>query len=167
MGTNRASYGLSEEEQERIDLVREFAEQKVAPRAAAIDQTGQFPWDLKEQMANLDILAMPFPSEYMGIGASELLIVMTIEGIARHCASTALILAVQQLVGTPLVLFGNEYQKQKYLPPLAKGEWLAAYALTEPKAGSDAGSIRTTTVRKGDTYLLNGAKHFIPNGGLA
>jgi alkylation response protein AidB-like acyl-CoA dehydrogenase len=167
MNTNKASYGLNEEEQEMIDLVREFAEQKVAPRAAEIDQTGQFPWDLKEQMASLDFLAMPFPPEYMGIGASELLIVMAIEEIARHCASTALILAVQQLAGTPLVLFGNEKQKQKYLPPLAKGEWLGAYALTEPEAGSDAGSIRTTAVRKGDTYLLNGSKHFITNGGLA
>ncbi len=167
MNTNRATYGLNEEEQEMIDVVGEFAEQKVAPRAAAIDQTGQFPWDLEEQMASLDILAMPFPPEYKGLGASELLIVMTIEELARHCASTALILAVQQLGGTPLVLFGNEKQKQYYLPPLAKGEWLAAYALTEPEAGSDAGSMRTSAIKKGDRYILNGSKHFITNGGLA
>jgi alkylation response protein AidB-like acyl-CoA dehydrogenase len=167
MNTNRATYGLNEEEQEMIDVVGEFAEQKVAPRAAAIDQTGQFPWDLEEQMASLDILAMPFPPEYKGLGASELLIVMTIEELARHCASTALILAVQQFGGTPLVLFGNEKQKQYYLPPLAKGEWLAAYALTEPEAGSDAGSMRTSAIKKGDRYILNGSKHFITNGGLA
>ncbi len=167
MNTKRALYGLNEEEQEMIEVVREFADQYVAPRAAEIDQTAQFPWDVKEQMANLDILALPFPPAYKGIGASDLLVVMAIEELARSCASTSLILAAQTLAGTPLVLFGNEQQKQSYLPRLAKGEWLAAYALTEPEAGSDAGSMRTTAVRKGDRYVLNGSKHFITNGGLA
>ena len=167
MNPNRASYGLNEEEQEMLNLVHEFAEQKVAPRAAEIDQTGQFPWDLKEEMASLDILAMPFPTDYMGIGASELLMVMAIEEIARHCASTSLILAAHQLAATPIILFGNEEQKLKYLPPLAKGEWLAAYALTEPEAGSDVGGMRTNAVRQGNKYLLNGVKHFITNGGMA
>ena len=148
MNTKRTSYGLNEEEQVMFDLVREFAEKEVAPRAAEIDQTGQFPWDLKEQMANLDILAMPFPTEYMGIGASDLLVVMAIEEIARCCASTSLILAAHHLAATPIMLFGNEKQKQKYLPPLAKGQWLAAYALTEPEAGSDAGGMRASAVRK-------------------
>jgi len=92
---------------------------------------------------------------------------MAIEELARYCASTSLILAAQTLAGTPLVLFGNELQKQDYLPRLAKGEWLAAYALTEPEAGSDAGSMRTTAIRKSDRYVLNGSKHFITNGGLA
>jgi alkylation response protein AidB-like acyl-CoA dehydrogenase len=163
----KASYGLNEEEQEMINVVREFAEQHVAPRAAEIDQTGQYPWDLKQQMADLDILALPFPPAYKGIGASDLLLVTAIEELARNCASTSLILAAHALAGTPLVLFGNQEQKQYYLPPLAKGEWLAAYALTEPEAGSDAGSIRTSAVKQGNTYLLNGSKHFITNGGLA
>jgi alkylation response protein AidB-like acyl-CoA dehydrogenase len=167
MNAMRASYGLNEDEQEMINVVREFAEQHVAPRAAEIDQTGQFPWDLKQQMADLDILALPFPPAYRGIGASDLLVVMTVEELARNCASTSLILAAQTLAGTPIVLFGNEEQKQRYLPPLAKGEWLAAYALTEPEAGSDAGGMRTSAVRQGDTYLLNGTKHFITNGGLS
>ena len=167
MNAMRASYGLNEEEQEMINVVREFAVQHVAPRAAEIDQTAQYPWDLKEQMANLDILALPFPPAYRGIGASDLLVVMAVEELARSCASTSLILAAHALAGTPLVLFGNEQQKQYYLPPLAKGEWLAAYALTEPEAGSDAGSMRTSAVRKGDRYVLNGSKHFITNGGLA
>jgi len=167
MNAIRASYGLNEEEQEMINVVREFAEQHVAPRAAEIDQTGQYPWDLKQQMADLDILALPFPPAYRGIGASDLLVVMAVEELARSCASTSLILATQKLAGTPIVLFGNEEQKQRYLPPLAKGEWLAAYALTEPEAGSDAGSMRSTAVRKGDKFLLNGSKHFITNGGLA
>jgi alkylation response protein AidB-like acyl-CoA dehydrogenase len=167
MNTMRASYGLNEEEQEMVNVVREFAEQHVAPRAAEIDQTGQFPWDLLRQMADLDILALPFPPAYRGIGASELLVVMAVEELARNCASTSLILAAQTLAGTPIVLFGNEEQKQRYLPPLAKGEWLAAYALTEPEAGSDAGSMRTSAIKKGDRYVLNGSKHFITNGGLA
>jgi alkylation response protein AidB-like acyl-CoA dehydrogenase len=167
MNTKRTLYGLNEEEQEMLDLVRQFAENEVAPRAAEIDQTGQFPWDLKEQMANLDILAMPFPTQYAGIGASDLLVVMVIEELARFCASTSLILAAHHLAATPIMLFGNEKQKQKYLPPLAKGQWLAAYALTEPEAGSDAGGMRATAVRKGETYILNGTKHFITCGGLA
>ncbi len=163
----KASYGLDEEEQEMINVVSEFAEQYVAPRAAEIDQTAQFPRDVLEQMAELDILALPFPPTYGGIGASDLLVVMAIEELARKCASTSLILAAQTLAGTPLMLFGNEQQKQFYLPRLAKGEWLAAYALTEPEAGSDAGSMRTSAVRKGESYVLNGSKHFITNGGLA
>jgi alkylation response protein AidB-like acyl-CoA dehydrogenase len=167
MNTKRTLYGLNEEEQEMLDLVRQFAENEVAPRAAEIDQTGQFPWDLKEQMANLDILAMPFPTQYAGIGASDLLVVMAIEEISRFCASTSLILAAHHLAATPIMLFGNEKQKQKYLPPLAKGQWLAAYALTEPEAGSDAGGMRATAVRKGEIYILNGTKHFITCGGLA
>jgi len=155
MNAMRASYGLNEEEQEMITVVREFAEQHVAPRAAEIDQTAQFPRDLLEQMGALDILALPFPPAYGGIGASDLLVVMAIEELARQCASTSLILAAQTLAGTPLMLFGNEQQKQFYLPRLAKGEWLAAYALTEPEAGSDAGSMRTNAVRNGESYVLN------------
>ncbi|HYB02175.1 MAG TPA: acyl-CoA dehydrogenase family protein, partial [Ktedonobacteraceae bacterium] len=107
------------------------------------------------------------PPAYGGIGASDLLVVMAMEELARRCASTSLILGAQTLAGTPIMLFGNEQQKQNYLPRLAKGEWLAAYALTEPEAGSDAGSMRTTAVKKGDVYVLNGSKHFITNGGLA
>lgn len=167
MNRIKAAYGLSEEEQEMINVVREFADQYLAPRAAEIDQSGQFPWDVLEHMAELDLLALPFPPAYAGIGASDLLVVMAVEELARRCASTSLILAAQTLAGTPIVLFGNEQQKQRYLPRLAKGEWLAAYALTEPEAGSDAGSMRTTAVKKGDSYVLNGSKHFITNGGLA
>ena len=112
MTSIKASYGLNEDEQEMINVVREFAEQHVAPRAADIDQSGQFPWDVKEQMAELDLFALPFPPAYGGIGASDLLVVMAVEELARRCASTSLILAAQTLAGTPIVLFGNEQQKQ-------------------------------------------------------
>ena len=110
---------------------------------------------------------MPFPTEYNGIGASELAILMAIEELSRHCATTALILCCQQLGSLPILLAGTEEQKRKYLPPLASGEWLAAFGLTESGSGSDAAAMQTVAVRKGDTYILNGSKRFITNGGLA
>ena len=158
---------LSEDEQTLIEVLREIALEKVAPRAAEIDHTAQFPWDLKELLAQQDILAMPFPNEYGGIGASELAILMAIEELSRHCATTALILCVQQLGSLPILLVGTEEQKRTYVPPLASGEWLAAYGLTESGSGSDAAAMQTVAVRKGDTYILNGSKRFITNGGLA
>jgi len=158
---------LSEDEQTLIEVLREIALEKVAPRAAEIDHTAQFPWDLKDLLAQQDILAMPFPTEYGGIGASELAILMAIEELSRHCATTALILCVQQLGSLPILLAGTQEQKQKYVPPLASGEWLAAYGLTESASGSDAAAMQTVAVRKGETYILNGSKRFITNGGLA
>src|SRR5437667_9288302 len=110
---------LSEDEQALIEAIHELALERVAPRAAEIDHTGQFPWDMKELLAQQDILAMPFPTEYGGVGSSELAIVMAIEELSRHCARTGLLLAVQQLGSTPILLAGNEQQKRKYLPSLA------------------------------------------------
>ena len=158
---------LSEDEQMLIEAIQEIARERVAPRAAEIDRTSQFPWDMKELLAQQDILAMPFPSEYGGIESSELAVVMAIEELARNCATTSLILAVQQLGSLPIILAGNDEQKRKYLPPLASGEWLAAFGLTEAGSGSDAAAMQTFAVRKGDTYILNGSKRFITNGGLA
>jgi alkylation response protein AidB-like acyl-CoA dehydrogenase len=158
---------LSDDEQALIEAIREIAQERVAPRAAEIDHTSQFPWDMKELLSQQDILAMPFPSEYGGIEASELAVVMAIEELARHCATTSLILAVQQLGSLPIMLAGNDEQKRKYLPPLASGEWLAAFGLTEAGSGSDAAAMRTFAVRKDDKYILNGSKRFITNGGLA
>ncbi len=122
---------------------------------------------MKELLAQQDIYAMPFPVEYGGIGASEQAVVMAIEELSRYCATTGLLLAVQQLGSLPIILAGNEEQKQQYLPKLASGEWLAAFGLTEAGSGSDAAAMRTTAVRKGDKYILNGSKRFITNGGLA
>jgi len=158
---------LGEDEQALIEAIREIALERVAPRAAEIDHTGEFPWDMKELLAQQDILGMPFPSEYGGIGASELAIVMAIEELSRHCATTGLLLAVQQLGSTPVLLVGNEQQKRKYLPSLASGAWMAAFGLTEAGSGSDAAAMRTVAVREGDRYILNGSKRFITNGGLA
>src|SRR6266852_3831543 len=158
---------LSEDEQTMIETIREIARERVAPRAAEIDHTGEFPWDMKELLAQQGILGMPFPVEYEGIGSSELAVVMAIEELARHCATTSLILAVQQLGSLPILLGGNHDQKCKYIPPLASGEWTAAFGLTEAGSGSDAAAMQTVAARKGDKYILNGSKRFITNGGLA
>ena len=158
---------LTEDEQTLIAAIREIAQAQVAPRAAEIDHSGQFPWDMKELLAQQDIYAMPFPTAYGGLGASELAIVMAIEELSRCCATTGLLLAVQQLGSLPIVLFGNEKQKQKYLPHLASGEWLAAFGLTEAGSGSDAAAMGTIATHRNDSYVLNGSKRFITNGGLA
>ncbi|MBO0781294.1 MAG: acyl-CoA dehydrogenase [Ktedonobacteraceae bacterium] len=158
---------VSDDERELIEAIRELAQERVAPRAAEIDHSGEFPWDMKELLAGHDILAMPFPQEYEGLGSSELVIAMAIEELSRCCATTGLLLAVQQLGSMPILLFGSEEQKQRYFPRLAGGEWMAAFGLTEAGSGSDAAAMRTVAVRKGDKYLLNGSKRFITNGGLA
>jgi alkylation response protein AidB-like acyl-CoA dehydrogenase len=158
---------VNEDEQALIEAIRELAQERVAPRAAEIDHTAQFPWDIKELLAQQDILAMPFPTEYGGIGASELATVMAIEELARCCATTSLILAAQQLGALPIMLAGTDEQKRKYFPRLASGEWLAAFGLTESGSGSDAAAMKTYAVRQGDKYILNGSKRFITNGGLA
>lgn len=156
-----------EDERALIEAVRELAQERVAPRAAEIDHTGEYPWDIKELLAQQDIFAIPFPAEYGGLGVSKLAMVMAIEELSRCCATTGLMLAVQHLGATPIMLAGSEEQKRKYIPKLASGEWLAAYGLTEAGSGSDAAAMRTTAVRKGDKYILNGSKRFITNGGLA
>jgi alkylation response protein AidB-like acyl-CoA dehydrogenase len=158
---------IADEEQMMIDVVRQIAREKVAPRAAEIDAKGEFPWDMKELLAAQGILAMPFPEEYGGLGSSEVSILMAIEELARACATTALILCVQQLGALPILLAGTPEQKECFIPRLASGEWLASYGLTEPGSGSDAGAMRTRAERRGDTYVLNGLKHFITNAGIA
>ena len=158
---------LAAEEKMMIEVVRDLARERVAPRAAEIDTLGEFPWDMKQLLADQGILGMPFSEMYGGSGSSELSILMVIEELARSCATTALILCVQQLGALPIQLAGSEAQQQQFLPNLASGEWLAAFALTEPGSGSDAGAMRTKAERRGDTYVLNGLKHFITNAGIA
>jgi alkylation response protein AidB-like acyl-CoA dehydrogenase len=158
---------MAEEEKMLVEMVRDLAREKVAPRAAEIDAQGEFPWDMKDLLAQQDILAMPFPEEYGGIGSSELSILMVIEELAKACATTSLILCVQQLGSLPILLAGTEEQKRAWIPRLASGEWLASFGLTEPGSGSDAGAMATKAVRQGDRYILNGVKHFITNAGIA
>ena len=158
---------LSEEQRELRELVRRLTAERIAPRAAEIDESGEFPWDVVELFRENDILALPFPEAYGGTGTGSLMCLVAIEEISKVCATSGLILAVQSLGGIALELRGTEAQKAQYLPRLASGEWLAAYALTEPGSGSDAAAMLTTARREGGAYVLNGSKRFITNAGVA
>jgi alkylation response protein AidB-like acyl-CoA dehydrogenase len=163
-----AQGATSEEEALILASVRELVAEKVAPRAAEIDETGEFPWDIKELFASNDLLGIPIPSEYGGLGGTFLTYVKVVEEIAKACASSSLIVAVQELGMLPIMIAGREEQKRQFLPKIASGEHLAAYALTEVSSGSDAlGSMRTRAVRDGEHYVLNGQKIWITNGSVA
>ncbi|MFQ5707413.1 MAG: acyl-CoA dehydrogenase [bacterium] len=158
----------SEEQLMLRDMVREFARNELEPKAAEIDETGEFPWDNIRKMAELGLLGIPFPEQYGGAGMDTLSFVLALEEIAKVCGSTCLTIAAHtSLCATPIYLFGTEEQKQKYLTPLASGESLGSFCLTEPGSGSDAGAARTTAVVEGDHYVLNGNKVYVTNGGVA
>jgi len=159
---------LSSEQEEIRRLARDFAEREVRPRAAAIDQEVTFPRDLVEKAAALGLLGILVPEAYGGAGLDHVSFAIFIEEVARFSASTAVIVDVHTSVGTePIVLFGSEDQKRRWLPELAEGKQLAAFALTEPDAGSDAAHLQTTATRGGAGYVLNGSKIFITNAGEA
>jgi alkylation response protein AidB-like acyl-CoA dehydrogenase len=160
-------YQLTEEQLLLRDTVRQLARQHIEPRAMEIDAAGQFPWDIKDLLARHQVIGLPFPVEYGGLGASVLTTCLALEEIARVCASSCLIPAVQALGSFPLISSANAEQKQRFLPALASGERLAAFALTEPEAGSDAAAMTTTARKDGDGYILNGRKHYITNAGIA
>ena len=158
---------LSSDEREMVEAVEQLARERIAPRAAEIDRANEYPWDIKQLLAEQGVLMMPFPADYGGVGASELALACAVEAIARVSMTASLILAMQQLGALPILLGGSEEQKRRFLPPLASGEWLVAYGLTEPGAGSDVAAIQTRAERKGDHYVLSGSKQFITNAGLA
>lgn len=161
-------WGLTEQQRMIRDMVREYAVASVEPRAAEIDKNCRFPVETFQEMAEMGLLGLPIPEEYGGAGADYLSYAIAVEELARVCASTALSLAAHtSLVCMPIYLFGNEAQKQKYLPDIASGKKLGAYGLTEPNAGSDAGGTETTAVKQGDRYILNGTKIFITNANYA
>jgi alkylation response protein AidB-like acyl-CoA dehydrogenase len=158
---------LTEEQREIRDLVRQVTRERIAPRAAEIDESHEFPWDVVELFRENDVFGLFFDEEHGGLGTGTVLALMAIEEVSKVCATSGLILAVQELGSLGLKLAGNEEQKQRYLPRLASGEWLCAYALTESGSGSDSAAMRTTARREGDEYLLNGSKRFITNAGVA
>ncbi|HEX2111334.1 MAG TPA: acyl-CoA dehydrogenase family protein [Gaiellaceae bacterium] len=158
---------LTDEQREIRDLVRTLARERVAPRAAEIDESAEFPWDMVELFREHEILALPFDERHGGTGTGTLTLLVAIEEIAKACATTGLILAVQELGALALKVAGTEEQQERWLPRLASGEWLAAYALTEPSSGSDSAAMRTAARREGDEYVLNGGKRFITNAGVA
>ena len=161
-------HASSDEEAMILDVVRELVAEKVAPRAADIDERGEYPQDIRKIFAENDLLGIPIPAEYGGLGGTFLTYVKVVEEIAKACASSSLIVAVQELGMLPILIGGSEDQKKKYLPKLASGEWIAAYALTEAGSGSDAaGSMRTRAEKRGDKFILNGQKIWITNGSVA
>src|SRR5215210_7829394 len=149
------------------DAVRVLADERIGPRAADIDKSAEFPWDVKDLLASHDILGLPFPEEYGGVGGDLLTICLAVEQISRVCATSGLILAVQELGALPLLLAGSDEQKQRWLPDLAAGRTLIAFALTEAEAGSDPAATRTRARRDGDDWILDGSKRFISQGSLA
>ena len=158
---------LTDEQREIRELVRALARERIAPRAAEIDKTAEFPWDMVELFREHELFGLPFDEEYGGTGTGALMVLVAVEEISKACATTGLILAVQELGSLGLRLAGSDEQKERYLQRLASGEWLPAYALTEPGSGSDSAAMRTTAIRDGDSYVLNGSKRFITNAGVA
>jgi len=158
---------LTEEQREIRDLVRDLARERVAPRAAEIDKKGEFPWDMVELFREHELFGLPYDEAYGGTGTGALMVLVAVEELSKVCATTGLILAVQELGSLGIKLAGTEEQKQRFLPRLATGEWLAAYALTEPGSGSDSAAMRTEARLDGDEYVLNGGKRFITNAGVA
>jgi alkylation response protein AidB-like acyl-CoA dehydrogenase len=158
---------LSDEQREIRALLRTLARERIAPRAAEIDATAEFPWDMVELFREHDVFGLPFEEQYGGSGTGVLMLLVAIEEISKVCATTGLVLAVQELGSLAVKLAGTDELKDQYLPRLASGEWLAAYALTEPGSGSDAAAMRTEARLEGDAYVLNGSKRFITNAGVA
>jgi alkylation response protein AidB-like acyl-CoA dehydrogenase len=158
---------LTDEQREIRDLVRTLARERVAPRAAEIDKNGEFPWDMVELFREHELFGLPFEEQYGGTGTGALMVLVAIEELSKVCATTGLIMAVQELGSLGIKLAGTDEQKERFLPNLASGEWLAAYALTEPGSGSDSAAMRTEARLDGDEYVLNGSKRFITNAGVA
>jgi alkylation response protein AidB-like acyl-CoA dehydrogenase len=158
---------LSDEQREIRDLVRMIARERIAPRAAEIDASHEFPWDVVGLYRENDIFGLLFDEEHGGLGTGTLLVLLAIEEVSKVCATSGLIIAVQELGSLGLKLAGTDEQKNRYLPKLASGEWLCAYALTESGSGSDSAAMRTTALRNDDEYVLNGSKRFITNAGVA
>ncbi len=160
-------YEIPEELREFREVIRRIVDERIRPRAAEIDRTGEYPWDVRELLAEHDILALPFATEYGGTGTGTLMLQIAVEEIAKACASSALILMIQELGSLPIQLFGTDEQKRRWLPALASGERSPAFALSEPEAGSDPASMRTTAVRDGSDWVINGQKNWITNASIA
>src|SRR4030081_1952128 len=160
-------YTIPQEHLDLRDTIRQIAQERVAPRAAEIDEKAEYPQDIRELFAEHDLFGLPFETEYGGTGTGALMLNMAIEEISKVCASSALMLMVQELGTLPIRLFGTEEQKQRWLPRGATGEGTPAVALSEPEAGSDPGGMITRAERDGDEWVINGTKNWITNLGIA
>ncbi len=158
-------FKLSEEQEMIRKTVRDFAEKEIAPKAGPMDEAEEYDYSLWEQMAEMGLTGIPFPEEYEGAGMDNICYAIAVEELSRVCASSGVLVSAHtSLCSWPIYAFGTEEQKQKYLVPLASGKKIGALGLTEPSAGSDAGSVKMTAVLDGDEYVLNGTKIFITNG---
>lgn len=160
-------FTLNDDQKMILELVDEVCEKEFAPRADEVSAKGEFPAENIKKLAELDLFGITIPEEYGGLGMDYLTWTLVSERISRACTTTGLIFGTNLLCTYPLLQFGDEEQKKKYLPPLAKGETLGAFALTEPEAGSDAGNVQTTAIKEKDSYVLDGTKIFITNGEVA
>ena len=161
------NYFLTEDQKMIKDLAAQIAREKIAPIASELDETQEFPWEVVKTLAQSDLFRVFVPSEYEGLGGGMFEMCLVVEELSRACSGIALAYAASGLGTIPIILYGSEEQKKKYLPRLAAGEILAAFALTEPGAGSDAAGIKTTAKPDGDSYVINGTKQWITNGGEA
>lgn len=161
-------FSLTKEQTLFLQMIKEFAEKEVKPLAAEVDENECFPEETVKKMSKLGIMGIPFPVEYGGAGANNMMYSMAVEELSRVCATTGVIVSAHtSLCVAPIFEHGTEEQKQKYMPKLCSGEWIGAFGLTEPNAGTDASAQQTTAVLEGDEYVLNGSKIFITNAGPA
>jgi acyl-CoA dehydrogenase len=160
-------YEIPEELRDFRDTIRQIVRERVWPRAAEIDAADEYPWDLRRLLAEQDILGLPFDEQHGGTGTGTLMQQMAVEELAKASASVALILMIQELGSLPITLFGSDELKQRFLPRCASGEWSPAFALSEAEAGSNAAAMRTTARLDGDEWVINGAKNWITNAGVA
>jgi alkylation response protein AidB-like acyl-CoA dehydrogenase len=161
------AYSLPQEFADLRDTIREIAKERVEPRAAEIDANAEYPRDLRELFAQHDLFGLPFDTEHGGTGTGTLMLNIAIEEVARACASSALMLMIQELGTLPIKLFGTEEQRERLLPRCASGEWTPAFALSEPEAGSDPGGMRTRALRDGAEWVIDGTKNWTSNLGIA
>lgn len=160
-------YNLSEEQKILVDLIEKICQERVVPVRTELDETGEFPWKLMNIFAKADLCGLYIPEEYGGYGGGCFEFCLATETISKYCGGVGVTFAASALGAYPILLYGTKEQKEKYMPPVAKGEKLAAFGLTEANAGSDAGGIQTTAIRDGDDFILNGTKQWITNGGEA
>ncbi|MCP8616389.1 acyl-CoA dehydrogenase [Salirhabdus salicampi] len=162
------NFELTKEQEMTREMVRNFAEGVIKPRAIEIDRNAEFPSDIFVEMGRLGLMGIPFPEQYGGSGGDSLTYILAVEEIGRVCGSTGLSYAAAVSLGaSPIYYFGTEEQKKRYLTPLASGQALGSFGLTEPNAGSDAGGTKTTAMLEGDEYVINGEKCFITNASFA
>ncbi len=160
-------YFLTEEQIMIKDLARQIAEEKIVPVRSELDETGQFPWDIMKTLAQSDLFGLFIPEEFGGLGKGCLELSIAVEELSRACLGVSTTFAANALGTYPILLFGSDEQKKKYLPDIAAGKRLVAFGLTEANAGSDAGGIQTTARLDGNEYIINGTKQWITNGGEA